>query len=128
MPHLYATPQQKSKAGEGKTYYRGFSHDGAIFEKPKQPGFANKLNLMSITDGTSNTVFLVEAGEAVEWTKPEDLDFGPGKPLPSLGAGRSNGVVVLMGDGSTRLVTKTQSEANWRAAISYNGGEMLWLE
>ena len=61
-------------------------------------------------------------------TKPDDLDFRPGKPLPPLGAGRSNGVVVLMGDGSTRIASKKQSEYNWRAAISYNGGEVVYLE
>jgi hypothetical protein len=38
-----------------------------------------------ITDRTVNTALVVEAGEPVAWTKPEDLSFDPKKDLPKLG-------------------------------------------
>jgi hypothetical protein len=124
MPRLYATPDTRARAGESKTFYRGFSHPGAVFAKPARPG--DRLSFARISDGLSNTVFVVEAGEAVEWTRPDDLDFSPSRPLPPLGAGRSGDkVLVLMGDGSTRYFSKTMPESMWRALITYNGNEVV---
>jgi hypothetical protein len=36
--------------------------------------------------------------------------------------------MVLMGDGSVRAIKRTLSEAQWRAAITVNGGETVILE
>jgi hypothetical protein len=124
MPRLYITSDTRARAGEGKTFYRGFAHKGAVFEKPAFKG--DGVNFARMTDGLTNTILVVEAGEAVEWTKPDDLDFGPGRPLPPLGAGRAGDqVLVLMGDGTTRHYAKSMSESTWRALISYNGNEVV---
>ena len=124
MPRLYITSDTRARAGEGKTFYRGFAHKGAVFEKPAWKG--DGVSFAKISDGLTNTILVVEAGEAVEWTKPDDLDFSPGRPLPALGAGRSGDkILVLMGDGSTRSYPKSMSESTWRALITYNGNEMV---
>jgi len=124
MPRLYITSDTRARAGDGKTFYRGFAHKGAVFEKPARQG--DRLSFTRISDGLTNTIFVVEAGEAVEWTKPDDLDFSPGRPLPPLGAGRAGDkVLVLMGDGSTRTYSKTLPESTWRALITYNGNETV---
>jgi hypothetical protein len=128
MPRVYTTAGTGGRAVEGRTFYRGFSHQGAIFERPGQaPRRAgNALSFADISDGLSRTIFVVEAGEAVEWTKPEDIDFGPGKPLPQLGAGRGKDkVLVLMGDGTTRYVRKELPPETWRGLVSYAGGELV---
>ena len=124
MPRIYTTPDTRARAGEGKSFYRGFAHKGAVFEKPAFQG--RRLSFAGITDGLSNTIFVVEAGEAVDWTRPDDLDFSAGRPLPPLGAGRAGDqVLVLMGDGSTRYVSKTMPESTWRALTTYSGNEVV---
>ena len=42
---------------------------------------------------------VVEADEAVPWTKPDDLPYAPDKPLPALGGGPRGNFLVLMADG-----------------------------
>ena len=55
---------------------RSSSATGALFEKGQDVGIAD------VTDGTSNTLMVVEAKEAVPWTKPDDLTFDPAAADP----------------------------------------------
>ena len=77
-----------------------FVGKGALFEKDQDIGVAD------VTDGTSNTLMVVEAKEAVPWTKPDDLSFDPAA-APSLdGAGSPHpgGFNASMADGSVRFL------------------------
>ena len=42
------------------------------------------VKITQITDGTSYTFAVVEAGPAVPWTKPADLAYDANKPLPKI--------------------------------------------
>jgi RNA polymerase sigma factor (sigma-70 family) len=92
MPDLYRTGIEPK--GETKTYYQGFAGPGSIFEPGK------KLTFINVTDGTSNTIAVVEAGPPVEWTRPADLPFDPKKPLPKRVGPFKNVMLVGMADGS----------------------------
>jgi hypothetical protein len=128
MPLVFGTPELNKKAGPGKTYYRGFSNAGAMFEKPANPGApAPKLKFADVPDGTSSTIIVVEAGDPVEWTKPDDLDFGPGRPKPALGAGRTKVLfnLALTCDGIVHNMRKDVSDQTLRSLVGRNDGNVI---
>ena len=43
---------------------------------------------------------IVEAAEPVPWTKPEDVPYDDGKPLPELGGQFEDGTYVAFADGA----------------------------
>jgi len=120
MPDVYGGPGVRQKAGADKTFYRGFTAPGGIFEKPAAPGNpAPKIKIADILDGTANTLLIVDAGEAVEWTKPDDLDFSPNKPRPSFGGAYPNlpFALVLMADGTVHQMRKDVPDDTLRKLI-----------
>ena len=64
---------QNPNVEEGKTVLLGLDDTGTIFDSTLRDGVA----VQSILDGPANTIAFVEAdaSEAVEWTRPADLDF-----------------------------------------------------
>jgi hypothetical protein len=119
MPKIFAPPGA-TNAAPYTTYYQVFVGPGAVFEKHQSLPFP-----ASITDGTSNTLLIVEAGNAVPWTKPEDLHFAPDEPLPELGGlfpGIFNAVFV---DGAVYPLSKKADPAMIRRAIVRDDGQVL---
>ena len=85
----------------------------------------SKVELTDITDGTSNTLMIVEAKKAVPWTKPNDVPFDAGKLLPKVGGLRDRVFQGAMCDGSVRGFPMTLKEETLRAIITRNGGEVI---
>jgi prepilin-type processing-associated H-X9-DG protein len=128
MPSTFAVPG--SPAEPGMTFYRGFSGQGALFDLALPQG----VELAKITDGTSNTIALVEAREAVPWTRPEgEIPFKaePQKPetlrtlVEPLGGHASGGFNALFCDGSVRFLRETINPIVLRAIITRDGGEVV---
>jgi hypothetical protein len=119
MPRCYASAYQDSRAEPSATYYQVFAGPGAIFEGEKG------LSLMDISkaDGSGNTLLIVEAAEAVPWTKPQDLPFGPNQPLPRLGHPSAGSITAAFADASVQFIRKDTNENMLRAFITWNGGE-----
>jgi hypothetical protein len=109
MPKLYAPVRVKAKPGE--TFYQVFTGEKAIFGPNK------KTALFSIPDGTANTGMVFEAGEPVVWTKPADLPFDEGKPLPKLGGLFDGDFHVAMADGSVIFCKKDADEKELKKLI-----------
>jgi prepilin-type N-terminal cleavage/methylation domain-containing protein len=123
MPRAYTVPG----GPPGFTYYRSFAGPDTAFPPPKPgaPGtLAKGLALFGITDGSSNTALVVEAGEPVEWTKPDELVYAPGQPLPKVGGVFGDGMHVLFGDSSVTFLRGTDP-AKLKAMITARGGENI---
>jgi prepilin-type processing-associated H-X9-DG protein len=117
MPPTYALPNKMSKPGH--THYRGFVGNGAFWDWIQGTEFAK------ITDGTSNTIMVVEAEEGVPWTKPDEFEFDPTKDLPKLGKAFKGGFHVLFCDGSVRFMRDSFPPQTLKALITKDGGEVI---
>ncbi len=123
IPEVYA-PVVKKDDPKGSTYYQVFFGPGALFEGSEGKTF------QSVTDGLSNTLFVVEAAKPVPWTKPEDVKFDITQTkvnvLPLLGGQFDGGFHAVFADGGTSVfIKKSISPAALRALITPSGGEPL---
>jgi prepilin-type processing-associated H-X9-DG protein len=119
MPKVYSMPGQ-GKLINTDTYYRAFVGNGAGWE------WVMGTKILSITDGTSNTIMVVTAADAVPWTKPDELNFDPDKDMTKLLGLVVNGKAqVAMFDGSVRTWAKLPPKATLNALITRAGGEVI---
>ena len=120
MPKTFLCPS-RTKPEPFTTNYRGFVGAGAIFEKGQEIG------IQTITDGTSNTIAVVEAKEAVVWTKPDELPFDQAAKPSLYGAGslHPGGFNTAFCDGSVRFIKNTVSTIVFKALITRNAGEVI---
>jgi prepilin-type processing-associated H-X9-DG protein len=83
------------------------------------------VEIREFTDGTSNSVLVIERDHFVPWTKPDDLKWTPGGPLPRLVSTHQGGAHMLLGDGSVRLLRLTIPPETLLAILTINGGEVV---
>jgi hypothetical protein len=81
--------------------------------------------IREITDGTSFTVLAIESEALVPWTKPDDLHWAPGGPLPQLKSPHADGTHVLLADGSARFLKQTISSQVLSGLLTLKGGEVI---
>ena len=99
-----------------------------------------KIN--EITDGTSNTLMLVEAKRDIPWTKPEDIPYAADvaaadaptrnvsryvtdAPLPKLGGHHADIFLAAFCDGSVRAISQKFDPAQLRKLLTRDGGELI---
>jgi uncharacterized protein (TIGR03067 family) len=86
--------------------------------------------MVEISDGTSNTIALVESRRAIPWTKPEDVIFNPAADaeLPELGGWYPDGMPVSFADGRPAFLSFGNDAATIRALFTIGSGENVKLK
>jgi Protein of unknown function (DUF1559) len=122
MPATYQHKAKKVKPGH--TVYLAPVNEETMLRKDELAKFAQ------ITDGTSNTIMLVEAGEeaAVPWTKPDDLDIDFENLLDVIEKLKSSAgpeiFQACFGDGSVRAISINIDMDVLKALLTRAGGEV----
>jgi hypothetical protein len=122
MPKVYAClGESKRLVHEGKTTYLTPRGVATIF-----PG-TEAIKLQDITDGTSNTILVVDASDAlaVPWTKPDDWEIGTEPKIERLVGHHAGGTSFGLADGSVRFVKQTIQPNLLRNLLTRNGGEII---
>jgi hypothetical protein len=119
MPKCYGARVKPAGWDPNTTFYQVFTGE----QTPFPPG--KKMKFADIKDGPANTLLIVEAFEAVPWTKPADLPYDPDRPLPQLGGIFRDGFQAAMADGSVHLFPTKTPPGTLRALITPAGGEKV---
>ena len=85
------------------------------------------VKIQEVTDGTSNTILVVDAPDAraVEWTKPDDWDVGDAPRAADLLGKFPGGLPASFTDGSVRMISGKVADAVFKALLTRNGGEVI---
>jgi len=101
-----------------RTDYFFITGPGTVFEDGKQ------IKFMDITDGTSNTLWLLEGKNGtVHWAEPKDFDVGQLGTLPQ--GNHPGGNIAGLMDGSVRFMSSNINPGTLKALITRSGGEVV---
>lgn len=120
IPAVYRCPDSKL-VDPGKTTYVGVVGESTVFT-----GGPKGIHIRDITDGTSNTIFIVDANDehAVIWTKPDELKLDDNL-LPALVGHHVRGFFAAFADGSVHFISEKIDPKKLRALLTRNGGELV---
>jgi len=125
IPATYRCPNQRDDlARDGKTRYLAPRGARTILRG------AEPVKLRDITDGTSNTIIVIDAGDdrAVVWTKPEDWEVDPEPKSDGIFKSHDRGTNAAFADGSVHFLSEKIAPATLRALLTCNGGEVIGAE
>jgi hypothetical protein len=113
----FLDPSSPTPNNTAHTDYEFLTGQGAIFEQ------GVKHSMSTITDGTANTIALVEArGSSASWAAPSSIDINQiGTALPQ--GNHPGGNLVLMADGSVKFISQSINPQVLRSLSTRNGGE-----
>jgi hypothetical protein len=122
MPRVFDSTGNRKLADEGMTTYLAPRGKETMFP-PEKEG----LRIRDVLDGTSNTIFLIDADDsrAVPWTKPEDLEVDLSDPMKDLSLRFESGILMAFVDGSVRFLQKKIDKATLKALFTRAGGEVV---
>jgi len=118
MPKVFAPPGIKTQTPYS-TFYQVFVGPHAAFEKHRG------VRIFEFTDGTSNTILIIEAGFPVPWTKPADLHYAADEPLPELGGIFTDVMHAAFADGSVHTLSRKCDQDMLRRAIVRDDGNVV---
>jgi hypothetical protein len=103
----------------GQTDFLFVVGKGTLFEPPP-----TGMGMASITDGTSNTMFMIEVeNSGIHWAEPRDLDISQPMALPP--GNHPNINLAVFFDGHTSAITKNVPPQTVRNLATCAGGEPI---
>jgi hypothetical protein len=117
-PPVYAPVAAKDTTPYA-TYYQGYVGPGALFDGDEGTRIAD------VVEAVRPRLLVVEAARAVPWTKPEDLPYDPGRPLPKLGGQFDDGFYAAFADGSVRFLSREVAPETIHALVRRGDGEAM---
>jgi hypothetical protein len=120
MPAVFRSPNMKASS-TGKTTFLAPVGESLMFE-----GGPEGTKISDITDGASNTIFLVEVDDdhGVIWTKPDDLRVEEKNPATGLRSVVGRFPVLFVDCSSHALPEAIDRKTLW-ALFTKNGGEII---
>jgi prepilin-type processing-associated H-X9-DG protein len=121
---VYQCPSEPTPLGP-MTTYQVLVDPSSMFT-----GDPHGVSLREVTDGTSNTLLVVEGAKAVPWAAPDDISLAQAGD-PNLGPGSKHPGVynALYADGSVRFMKSSpgnpMSAQTLHALATRNGGEVV---
>jgi prepilin-type processing-associated H-X9-DG protein len=116
MPNVFHCPSEPET--NGLTTYQVVVDPRSMFtEKP------SGVPINTVTDGTSNTLTVVESKTPVPWSKPSDLSLKSSDPLLGMGSKHPGGFNATMADGAVRFIKMTISPQVLKALVTRNASE-----
>ena len=121
MPSVYQCPSDP--AGSGVTSYLAVDGSGMIFDGQ------NETQIAQITDGTSNTLSVVEVlNSDVTWFEPRDFDaaksvFTISSKANELGSSHPQGANAAYADGSVRFIANGTDPIMLRSQTTIAAGD-----
>ena len=114
MPDVYRSPLASDDQPLGHTNFLGFAGDHTAL------GANGGHSFKDFTDGSSNTVLLVESKATVPWTKPEDIS---GDVSPAIFF-ENHPLHYLLADGSVQSMEEIDLD-KLKKMITRDGGEVI---
>jgi Protein of unknown function (DUF1559) len=123
MPGVYRRSKNKELAKAGKTTYLAPVGEHMMFT-----GTEKTITFRHVTDGTSNTILIVDADDehAAIWTKPEDLKINLKDPKAGL-RNDAGTFRALFADGSVHRLPANIDAKTLSAVFTRDGGEVVNL-
>jgi Protein of unknown function (DUF1559) len=125
MPPEFRCPGA-GRRGAGETGYLvivGPETDAYSVNTPFEP--TRGADIRHITDGAFNTILILETDTAVPWTKPDDLEWFQGGPLPRLASPHDGGAHALFASGIPKFLKVSIDQNIFTGLLTINGGEVL---
>jgi hypothetical protein len=90
-------------------------------------GRASAPRIAECADGTRHTILTVVTGpdKAVPWTKPDDFEFDPDRPVASLGSLPDPWIFCEMVDGRVLILKRSIEPAKFLALATPSGKEII---
>ena len=116
---VFSDPSAPPTKVAGQTDFLFVTGKGTLFEPPP-----TGTGLASITDGTSNTMCMIEIkNSGINWAEPRDLDISQPMSLPP--GNHPNVNMAVFYDGHTQAISKNTPPQVIRALSTCAGGEQI---